>query len=74
MTDSLNIRQSTDFRINELCLLTKGGKVKLNEVYEEINIYESMLAPCISGNILIRDAVGLTSKLLFDGTESLLPS
>jgi len=72
MTDSLNIRQSTDFRINELCLLTKGGKVKLNEVYEEINIYESMLAPCISGNILIRDAVGLTSKLLFDGTESLL--
>jgi hypothetical protein len=72
MTDSLNIKQSTDFRINELCLLTKGGKVKLNEIYEEINIYESMLAPCISGNILIRDAVGLTSKLLFDGTESLL--
>jgi len=72
MTVSLNIKQSTDFRINELSLLTKGGKIKLNVVFEELNIYESMLTPCISGNILIRDAVGLSSKLLFDGTESIL--
>jgi len=72
MTSSFNVRQATDFRINELCLITKGGKIELNDIFEEINIYESMLAPCISGNILINDAIGLTSKLLFDGTEILL--
>jgi len=67
-----NLKQPTDFRINELTLVTKGGKIELREIFEEINIYESMLTPCISGDIIINDAIGLSSKLLIDGTEIIL--
>jgi hypothetical protein len=31
-----------------------------------------MLVPVMSGNIIIRDSVGLSGRLLFDGSESLL--
>lgn len=69
--NELNLKQPTDFRINSLNLLHKGGSTSLTRMFEEINIYESMLTPCISGNILITDAIGLCSKLLLDGTEIL---
>jgi DNA polymerase elongation subunit (family B) len=36
-----NLRQSTDYRINELTLVTKGGKIDIRQMFEEINIYES---------------------------------
>ena len=67
-----NLRQSTDYRINELTLVTKGGKIDIRQMFEEINIYESMLTPCISGDIIISDAIGLSSQLLIDGSELLL--
>ena len=70
--NDFNLIQPTDFNINELALVTKGGKISLRDIYEEINIHESMLAPCISGSIIINDAIGLSSKLLLDGTEILL--
>lgn len=67
-----NLIQSTDFKIDELFLVSKFGKYDLQGMFEELNIYDSMLTPCTSGNILIVDAIGLTEKLLFDGTEYLL--
>jgi|TARA_R110000868_G_scaffold286050_2_gene546544 hypothetical protein len=70
--NDLNLIQPTDFSINELAIVTKGGKISLRDVYEEINIHESMLSPCISGSIIINDSIGLSSKLLLDGTEILL--
>ena len=70
--NDFNLIQPTDFNINELALVTKGGKISLRDIYEEINIHESMLSPCISGSIIINDAIGLSSKLLLDGTEILL--
>lgn len=69
---NFNLRQSTDFKIEELFLVSKFGKYNLQGMFEELNIYDSMLTPCSSGNILIVDAIGLTQKLLFDGTEYLL--
>lgn len=70
--NDFNLIQPTDFIINELALVTKAGKISLRDIYEEINIHESMLSPCISGSIIINDAIGLSSKLLMDGTEVLL--
>jgi hypothetical protein len=40
-------------------------------MFDELNIYDSILMPCMSGNVLIRDAIGLSKKLLFDGSEYL---
>jgi hypothetical protein len=69
---SFDINQTTDFSINELTIVTKQGNIDVSGIYEEINIYDSILTPCMSGSIVIRDAVGLSTNLLFDGSEFLL--
>jgi hypothetical protein len=68
----LSVKKSTQFHINELTLVTKAGPIDIQKIFEELNIYDSMFLPVISGNILIRDAIGLSGKLLFDGSESIL--
>lgn len=68
----LDILQSTDFRINELSILTKGGKIDIREMFEEINIYDGLFSPVRSGNILIRDALNLSELFSLDGTEFLV--
>jgi hypothetical protein len=69
---NLSVLKSTQFKINELVIVTKAGKIDISGIYEEINIFDSILMPVMSGNILITDSVGLSSKLFFDGSESLL--
>jgi len=66
------IKKSTQFHINELVLVTKGGNIDISAIYEELNIFDSLLSPVMTGNILIKDANGLSTKLIFDGSESLL--
>jgi hypothetical protein len=69
---SLSMSKSTQFKINELVIVTKAGPIDISVIYEEINIYDSLFLPVMSGNILIRDAAGLSGSLLFDGSESIL--
>ena len=69
---SLSMGKSTQFKINELTIVTKGGPIDISVIYEEINIFDSIFLPVMSGNILIRDAAGLSGSLLFDGSESIL--
>jgi hypothetical protein len=69
---TLEVKQSTQFEIRELTLVVKGGSIDITKIFEEINLYDSLFLPVISGNILITDAIGLSSKLLFDGSEVLL--
>jgi hypothetical protein len=66
------VKKSTQFHINELVLVTKGGNIDISGIYEELNIFDSLLSPVMTGNILIKDANGLSTKLIFDGSESLL--
>ena len=63
---TLDVNQSTQFEIRELTLVVKGGSIDITKVFEEINLYDSLFLPVISGNILIRDSIGLSGKLLFD--------
>jgi hypothetical protein len=69
---TLAIKKSTQFHINELVLVTKAGNIDISAIYEELNIFDSLLSPVMTGNILIKDANGLSTKLIFDGSESLL--
>jgi hypothetical protein len=69
---TLDIRQSTQFTIKQLALVTKVGSVDITGLYEEINLFDSVVMPCMSGNIVIRDAVGLTANLLLDGSEYII--
>lgn len=67
----IEITQSTQFVITDLSIITKKGSINIKGVYEEINLFDSLLNPCMSGNIIIRDAVGMSNEFLFDGTEIL---
>ena len=69
---SLSLLKSTQFFLDELVIVTKGGKIDIKNIYGEINIFDTMFLSVMSGNIVINDAIGLSSKLLFDGSESLL--
>ena len=62
----LSVKDSTQFHIHELTLVTKAGPIDIKNLLEELNIYDSMFLPVISGNILIRDSVGLSAKFLFE--------
>jgi uncharacterized protein Smg (DUF494 family) len=70
----ITLRQSTQFVIRELKIISKissYSEVDISGIFEEIDIFDSLLNPCMSGSILIRDAIGLSEKLLFDGSEVL---
>jgi hypothetical protein len=69
---SFKVTNSQQFKINELTLVTKNGKIDISAIYEEISIFDSLFMPVMSGKILIRDSIGLSGKLLYDGSESLL--
>ena len=69
---SFEVKSSTQFKINELVIMTKAGPIDISGIFEEINIFDSILMPVISGNILIKDSIGLSGKLLFDGSEAIL--
>ena len=69
---SLKMLKSTQFEIIELVLVTKGGKIDVSNLCEEINIFDNMFLSVMSGSLVIGDSVGLSSKLLFDGSESVL--
>ena len=69
---SIEIQKSTQFRINELVIVSKGGPIDISNIYEEINIFDSLFSPVISGSVLIRDSIGLSGRLIFDGSESIL--
>lgn len=70
----LRILQSTQYTVKKdgLSLATKAGIVDLTGMFEELNIFDSIFNPCMTGTILIRDAKGLSNKLSFDGSEILL--
>jgi hypothetical protein len=65
----IDIKQSSQFKITELAIITKLGKFDIGSIFDELNIFDSMLMPSISGNIVVRDGVGLSEKLYFDGSD-----
>lgn len=69
---SFNVSKSTQFRVKELVIVTKAGQVDISGIFEEINIFDSLFMPVMTGSVLITDSIGLSNILLFDGSESLL--
>jgi hypothetical protein len=68
---ALELTQATQFSIKKLVIISKLGNIDIQNIFQELNIFDSILIPCISGNVLIADSLGLSSKLLFDGSEYL---
>ena len=66
---NLTVSNSTQYKVNEISIVTKGGPIQVTGIFEELNIFDSLMLPVLSGNILIADSIGLSGKLLFDGSE-----
>lgn len=67
----MTIAQSTQFVIKTLSITSSDGNTKydIKGLFEELNIHDSLMTPVMSGSVLIRDAVGLSNKIKFDGSE-----
>lgn len=65
--------QSTQFEIRKLTISYNDGKdvIDIRGIFEELSVFDNMLMPCMSGNILLRDGIGLASKINFDGSETI---
>jgi hypothetical protein len=71
MSDS-NVINTAQFKIKTLAIVSKIGPIDVSGIFEELNIHDCIFTPCITGNILIKDSIGLTNKLAFDGSEVLV--
>lgn len=69
---SFQLKQSTQFEIKKLAIVSKFGTFDISSIFVELNIFDSILMPCMSGNIGVKDSVGLSKRLLFDGSEYLI--
>jgi hypothetical protein len=65
----MNLIEPTQYRIEEMFIITKGGPISIENMFEELNLFDSLFLPVISGNILIVDTKQMIKKLVFDGTE-----
>lgn len=65
----MKLVEPTQYNIEELFIQTKGGKIPIDDMFEEINLFDSLFLPVASGNILIVDAKQLSKRLSFDGSE-----
>ena len=65
------IKEPTQFKIKDISIISKFGKFDISSLFVELNIFDSVLMPCMSGNIAVKDSVGLSKRLLFDGSEYL---
>ena len=59
---SITIKKSTEFHVNELVIVTKIGRVDISKLFVELNIFDSMFLPVMSGNMLIQDSIGISGK------------
>lgn len=65
--------QTTDFRVRHFFIkIPQTNTVyDLTGVFQELNLYDSLFMPCMSGNVLIADSLDLRGKLNIDGDEEI---
>ena len=71
MSDN-KIIKTTQYKLKNLSIVSKVGIIDISGYFEEINIYDGIFTPCITGTILIKESLGLSNKLSFDGSEVLI--
>lgn len=66
-----NITQSVQFVIERLTLEVNNKNYNLDGMFTELNLYDNLFMPCVSGSILLLDALGLSDQLKFKGNEKI---
>ena len=71
--DNGKIVFATDYLVQSIVLyslISKDG-IDITNLMEELNIFDSIFTTSVSGNIIIRDSIGLIEKLPLAGNETL---
>ena len=66
---TMNLESTLQYEINKLNLITHAGVFDLRSTFTEINIFDHILQPCMSGNMLLLDAQSINSNFVLDGSE-----
>ena len=71
--DKENFQNASDFTLDGILVVgSSGTRINIQSLVREINIYQSLDTPHISGNMMIADGEGVTELLPFLGQERLL--
>lgn len=65
----MGVKQSTQFSVKRITFFTDFYSYDLTGAYQEINLYDNMFFPCMTGNIVIGDSAGIASNLILNGSE-----
>jgi hypothetical protein len=66
---TMNLESTLQYEINKLNLVTHAGTYDLRSIFTELNIFDHILQPCMSGKILLMDAQSINSNFVLDGSE-----
>src|SRR5258706_12657643 len=74
MTDqSDGLISSTDYIVNQLSIVTSSGvTVDLTDLFIELDLYEDMFTPSMTGSVRLGEARDLISTLRLHGNEYLV--
>jgi hypothetical protein len=66
-----NLRYATEYQIDYINLMSnlQGGVINLIEFLVELNIFEDIYSPTITGKIVVSDALGFIGNFRLNGTE-----
>lgn len=64
------LSETTDFRVKELAIEIAGAtftdkprRFDITNIFSELNLFDNLFTPCMSGNIMIDDAIGMLEIL-----------
>lgn len=74
MSNSQNLQDAiqygTDYRLVSASIVAPSGKIiDIRMIFDEINIYEDLLSPVITGNIVLHDSNDLINQIPITGFE-----
>ena len=73
MSDKEYIQHPGDFILDGILIVGSSGiRIEIGNLLQELNIYQDITSPYMSGSILLKDASGISSALPFLGQERLI--
>jgi len=59
------LKESTQVKIRKIDIISNIGTIDVTAIFQELNIYDTIFFPCVSGNIVILDTNNISEKLDF---------
>jgi len=69
---AISFKSTTQFKIERLeLIISSNQRISIDALFSELNLYDNLFTPCVSGNILITDTLALVDQLKLNGDEKI---